>query len=313
VRREPKAAPRAAAAVLLTAVLLPGLSGLTGCASKPTFPGDRMAESVQKIAKDIHNLDAVAHVNNRTLGVQWTGDALLDEEGKGISKEVNELIGSLSSAVSRVALSTDRPVDFVVVSARGIQESMELRVIRRVDDIRRAQAEALSVTESMTRTLFQQVPFDPAQPGEFDTGDWTLEDFLTKQVLQRVRMAKPADPQNPVPSELYDGKFELDEKKHRTFEFSILTFKQENSRENILNVLRTVRDVFSAYRYDLFDQIVIRDLIHNRRLVIGKSTMKIFEAKKITEEELLSTRLAPDTSRPNAFKNALEVFGFNVS
>ena len=53
--------------------------------------------------------------------------------------------------------------------------------------------------------------------------------------------------------------------------------------------------------------------IHNRRLVIGKSTMKIFEARKITEDELLNTRLAPDKTRPNSFKNALEVFGFNIT
>lgn len=313
MKRERKPAPRAAAAVFL---LLAGMAAaLPGCSSEPTFPGDKMPESVEKIAQDVYKMDVTGDVNGTTLGVLWTGESLLDEAGKGISKQINEVIGNLSSAVSRVSLSTDRPVDFIVVAVRGKKEQMELRVVRRVDDIRRAQAEALPVEESMNRTLFQQLPYETekAATEPFDTGSWTLEDFIAKQILQRVRMAKPADPENPIPTELYDGKFSEDEKGQRIFEFSILTFKQENSKENLLTVLRTVRDVLHAYRYDAFDQIVIRDLIHNRRMVLGKSTMKIFEAKKISEEELLKTRLAPDNGRPNSFKNALEVFGFNVS
>lgn len=313
MKQRPKRQPRAfASALIFTAILV---SGLAGCSDKPTFSGDRMPESVEKISQDVYKLETKGDVKGTTLGVLWNGESLLDESGKGISKEINEIIGNLSSSVSRVALSTDRPVDFVVVAVRGAKEQMELRVVRRVDDIRRAQAEALPVQESMNRTLFQQLPYEPGKAATepFDTGNWTLEDFLSKQILQRVRMAKPADPENPIPTELFDGKFSQDEKGLRVFEFSILTFKQENSKDNILSVLRTVRDVFQAYQYDAFDQIVIRDLIHNRRLVLGKSTMKIFEAKKITEEELIKTRLIPDTGRPNSFKNALEVFGFNVS
>ncbi len=289
---------------------------LGGCENKPTFPGDQAASSVEKINHDVFKLESQADLKGRTLGVLWTTDSILDEAGKSISKNVNEIIGNLSQAVVRVALSTDRPIDFIVVAVRGLKEEMELRVVRSVDDVRRAQAEALSVTESMNRTLFQQLPVDaptgvPAKP--FDTGEWTLEEFLSKQVLQRVRMSKPVDPQNPMPTELYDGKYFKDEKNNRVFEFSILTFKQENSKDNILDVLRTVRDVIVGYQYDNFDQIVIRDLIHNRRLVIGRSTMKIFEAKQISEEDLLKTRLVSDTGRPSAFKNALEVFGFNIS
>lgn len=319
--REHSAQPRALAAEppaggLLGLVLTVILAGsLSGCSDKPTFSGDRMPESVKEISRSVYKLDVEADVHGDTLGVLWTGEVLLDEENKGISKPVNETIGNLSSVVSRVALSTDRPVEFVVVAVRGITEQMELRVVRRVDDIRRAQAEALPVPESMNRTLFLQAPFDPEKSADkpFDAGNWTLDDFLVKQTVQRVRMAKPADPKNPIPTELYDGKCVTDKKGLRTFEFSILTFKQENSRENILAVLRNVRDVLVAYRYDAFDQIIIRDLIHKRQLVIGKSTMKIFEARKITEEEILNTRLAPDNTRAGAFKNALEVFGFNIS
>ncbi len=311
MRRLPNTAPRLAAASFL--ILFAAAAGLSGCSTKPTFPGEQISDSVVKVAKDLYKLDVEVHLNERTLGVQWTGEALLDEAGKSLSKEVNEVIGNLSSVVSRVALSTDRPIDFIVVAARGVKESMELRIVRRMDDIRRAQAEALPMGESMNRTLFLQTPFDPAKLEEFDTHHWTLEEFLAKQMLQRVRISKPSDPANPIPSELYDGKFLIDEKDHRIFEFSVLAFKQENARENVLTVLRMVRDVLMAYRYDEFDQVIIRDLISNQRLVIGKSTMKIFEAKKITEDELLSTRMVKDSTQPNAFKNALEVFGFSIS
>ena len=48
--------------------------------------------------------------------------------------------------------------------------------------------------------LFLQLPFEPAKAKDtpFDTGDWSLEDFLTKQILQRVRMLKAPDPENPI-------------------------------------------------------------------------------------------------------------------
>lgn len=313
MRRSPKPAAAAFAAALFCSAAFAGT--FSGCSVKPTFPPDRLPESIVKISKQVHGIDVQADLEGKTLGILWTTDTLMDETGRGIAPVVMDRIGELTSSVSRVALSTDRPIEYVIVAVRGIKEKTEFQVIRSVDDIRRAYAEALSIPESMNRTLQYTKAFEveSEEAGAFHTGNWTQEDFIAKLILQRVRMAKPIDPENPIPTELYDGKYYLDEKGSRVFEFAVLTLKKDDSNENIATVLRMIREVFGGYRYDNFDQIVIRDLIHQKQLVIGRSTMKIFEANKITEEELISTRLVADTGRTNALKNALEVFGFNVS
>lgn len=291
---------------------------LAGCSMKVSFPSDQIAPSIQNICKEVYQMDSVAAVNGKSIGVLYYTDTILDETGRQIAKEAHEKIGNLTQAVTRVGLSTDREVDFVVVAIRGRNEQMELRIIRSMDDIRRAQAEALSIPESMNRTLFAQSRYAPAKEDEtagFELPDLRMDEFIVLQILQRIRFGpfseekadneKEPDPAQ-MPTEYFDGKAH-EVAGQKVLEFTLLTIKEEKSDENLRGLLRAIRGVLAGYEYKDFDRIVIRDLLRGKKMVFGRSTFELFNRGKLSEDDLLSRNYVEDAATSRIFKNALEV------
>lgn len=291
----------------------------SGCSVKATFPSDKAGASIQSICRDVYKMETLGAANGKSIGALYYTDTILDETGKQISKEAHEKIGNLTQAVTRVGLSTDREVDFVVVAVRGQKEQMELRIVRSMEDIRKAQAEALSIPESMNRTLFVQSRYTPAKEGEeagFELQDLKMEEFLILQILQRVRFGAfsndkeknetqdPAAPQ--VPTEYFDGR-PVETDGQRVMEFTLLTLKEEKSDENLRHLLRAIRSVLSGYDYKDFDRVMIRDLLRGKKMVFGKSTFELFNRGKLSEDDLLNRNYVEDAATSKIFKNALEV------
>jgi len=300
-------------------VLVLGILILTfsGCAPKATFPSATITDSIKEISKESYDLDVTARLSGKTVGVLLYLETMLDETGTQIPPEVHQMLGNLTQVITRVALSTDAELDFVVIAMRGQKEMMELRLVRSIDDIKKAHTEALSITESMNRSLFQQSRYDLglAEADPFPLPDIRLEDFLAQQILQRIRFAKAKDegeedaPAPAIPTELYDGRFSRDIG-GGTFEVSILNFQPEKSHENLLKTLRTVRDVLGGYQYEEYNWVIIRDLLTAKKITLDRNTVKSFWDKEITEEEIIDGFLTADVGQAQVFKNALEVFGF---
>jgi len=293
----------------------------SGCANKPTFPEATITDSIESITKDLYDLETTGRVAGETIGVMLYVDTMLDETKTTIPPEVHEKLGNLTQVVTRIALSTDAEVEFIVVAMRGEDELMELRLVRYVDDIKKAHTEALAITESMNRTLFQQARYDltAAQTEPFPLDRMTMEEFLTQQILQRTRFAKAKTeeeeeaPETPgMPTELFDGRFA-----HTvgggTFEFSVLTFQPAKSQENLLKILQNARDVLGGYKFEPFNWVIIRDLLTGQKITLDRHTLMSFWNKEISEEEILSTHVSQDIAQGQVFQNALEIFGLKTT
>lgn len=259
-------------------------------------------------------MDVIPADNGNTIGLLYYTDTIVNAEGTSISQDISEKLGELSQVVTRVGLSTDKDVRFTVVAVRGRQEGLELKIIRYLDDVKRAYAEALSTTESMARTVFDQQPYDPAAESDqyFKLEPLTLEDFLTAQALQRVRYSAVPEGEAPVPGMpqvLFDGTFRQSEEGKRYFEFSILTLEKEETIQNIRKLLETLRDVIPGYHYENYDGVIIRDLLNLKILKLDREDLESFHKKKMSSEDLIK-RLKGDTDRSKLFKEALEVFDY---
>lgn len=288
---------------------------MAGCAPRVTFPSHTIKQSIEGICRTQYDLDAVAGIAGRTVGVMSYVDRLVDESGNVDQEVIRRTLGDLILTVTRVALSTDVEVSFVIVSIRGREDQNEIRVIRNLDDIKKAQTEALSVDESLSRTLWEQFKYrlDPIDPYYFPLDDMSMETFFEKQIVQRIRFANQAGAAGNafMPSELIDGKFSVSATKGRIFEFSIVSFESVNPELNVLKVLRVINEVFKGYRFQGFDLILIKDLLSRKMLTVNRQTLQMYQDKSINEDEILRLGFKDDFSESERLRNALEIFGFS--
>ncbi len=306
------------------------LFSFIGCGPKHTYLSGTLTKAVESILIDEQDLTAEAQVAGKTLGAVLYLDTLIDPSGQ-VPKEVHEKMGQVMQAVTRVALSTDQPIDFLQVFIRDLKQGNELIVTRSMDDTRRANAEALGVEESINRTVFTQGHYeskpgtpkahlDPGQgepevdlvPGipEFHLKEVTLEAFLADQIAQRIRFSFAKDSQEAAenPLVLADGSVHESPDGLRHFYFSMIGFKSKEASSNISGMLKIVNDVFGGYEFTGYATVELRDYLNRQKLVVERQVLEDFRNKKITEKEILDRYLTESQSVQEAFK----LFGFNL-
>ena len=282
----------------------------SGCGPKYTYPSSTVPKSIEDICKKEYKIDVTARVVGKTVGALVTIDSVMDAKGQ-VSKEVNEVMGKVMLVVSRVALSTDLPIDFCTVLIRDKVHASELVIIRSLDDTKRANADALGVEESINRTLFGQTKYDPASGGNssFVLKEIHQENFLVDQMVQRIRLGFAKDMKDDVDRALVlvDGNFEAIQGKN-VFRFSVIALKAMDPKELVLTIFRVVNEVLAGYQFTGFDTVEIQDYLNRQKLVLDRQTILDYQQKKISEAEILKRFLVESQSIQEAFK----LFGFNV-
>ena len=163
--------------------LIPYFFFFSGCASHYTYPADKVPQSIERICKEEYHIEVTARVVGKTVGALMYVDELIDTKGQ-IHKEVYEKMGKLLQVVSRVSLSTDLELDFCSIVIRDKKSANELTITRSIDDTRRANAEALGVDETISRTLF-------------DRGKYAKDSLGNSPfILKEVRLENPAGRSN---------------------------------------------------------------------------------------------------------------------
>lgn len=288
-----------------------------GCGPKYTYPADTAAQSVETLAKKDYDLDVNARAIGKTLGALHYVDDILDESGQ-IPREIHEQMGKIMQAVTRVALSTDLPLDFCVVIIRDRAHLNELTITRSVDDTKRANSDAIGVEESINRTLFGQGKYQPAGQGEraFVLKDVTLEDFLAEQIAQRVRFGFAREAKEEQPEDagqqafvLVDGIFNRSETGEKKFRFSVLSLKAQEPHQTLTAVLRALSDVLGGYHFTDYSGIEVLDYLNRQKLEIPREVLQALQEKKITEQEIFDKYLTESQTIQEAFK----LFGFNLT
>ncbi len=286
----------------------------TGCGPKYTYPADTVPKSIEDICSKENHLDVSARVAGKTAGAMIYIDNLVDEKGQ-IPKDVHEKMGQIMQAVTRVALSTDRDIDFCVVVIRDRANKNELVVTRSLDDTKRANSDAIGIEESINRTLFSQGKYQPSPEGEknFVLKEVKFETFLAEQIAQRIRFnfskdLKDTKEETNQAFVLVDGLYDASPDARR-FRFALLSLKTAQPRETIANVLKTVSAVLGGYHFTDFNEMEILDYLNRQKLVINEKTLEAYQAKKITEQEILDRYLTESQSIQEAFK----LFGFNLA
>lgn len=284
---------------------------VSGCGPKYTYPGDSVPKSIEEIDRKEYKIDSNARVVGKTVGAVVYLDSIVDAKGQ-IPKEVHETMSKVMQAVTRVALSTDLPLEFCTVVIRDRQHGNELVITRSLDDTKRANADAIGIEESINRTVFGQDRYklEAKAPDSFVLKDVKLEDFLAEQIVQRIRFGNAKEStaeETPKSTVLIDGAFDETATK-RSFRFSMISIKSEDPKKTVLDVFRMINRVLEGYAFAGFDTIEVQDYLNRKKLVVDRQTLLDFQHKKITEEQILQKCLLESQSIQEAFK----LFGFNL-
>jgi len=290
--------------------IVSGLVFLAGCGSKFTYPANGVPKSIEKICRDEFQIDATARIVGKTVGALLYVRSIVDPKGQ-IASEVHDKMGKVMQTVTRVALSTDLQVDYCVVVIRDTSQGNELTIVRALEDTKRANADAIGIEESINRTLFQQGRTQPnlSNGKNFVLKEIKTENFIAEQIAQRIRFGFAKDPKDSAnkPLNLVDGAFHEEHGK-RIFRFSLIALKLDRSHQNILNVFRTVNEVFAGYQFASFDELEVNDYLNREKLVVDPQTLLDYRTKKISDNQLLEKCLQESQSVQEAFK----LFGFST-
>ncbi|OGW81788.1 MAG: hypothetical protein A3C47_07400 [Omnitrophica bacterium RIFCSPHIGHO2_02_FULL_51_18] len=301
-----RARNKAALAGFLALLLL-----FPGCGPrKYTYPADKVPGSIEEISRKDYNLVVKARVVGKTVGALLYVNSILDKDGQ-IPKDLNEKMGKLMQVVTRVALSTDLPLEYCLVVIRDRVHPHQLMITRSLEDSKRAYADVIGVEESINRTLFGQDKYELIKDAKstFVLKDVRHEDFLTDQIVQRVRFNYSKDAKDELDKALLmmDGSFDTSTGQ-RVFRFSLIALKSEDPREMVLNVFKTVNRVLEGYKYADFDAVEIQDYLNRQKLVVDRNALFDYQKKKITDQEILDRFLTESQSIQEAFK----LFGFSI-
>jgi hypothetical protein len=102
-----------------------------------------MVEHVQRIMKDEYKLDSTAKLNQTSLYIDIVLNGILSSEQKTLGEMLKKLQGGMLTA-TRVALSSDVNVIYIVVTARDPGQKMYVRLIQRIQDIKAFMYQRLS-------------------------------------------------------------------------------------------------------------------------------------------------------------------------
>jgi hypothetical protein len=265
----------AAGAVLLLA---------TSCENRPTYPKERLAESLQEILTS-EQLHASVRFIDHTLAVQFDYPGALAQADNqiGIGQNFDEAARKALTATHRVLLSSDAEVHFYVLLLSDPQTpGAYLTMVRYMDDVRRANANMINTFEMFARTIFELnfVGPTPLTLEQYVPRDIQLEDFLSWQLARRIQHAliDELQPADAVKVGRCGGRFQDGE-----FAFTLDVAPATSGSLDDATLRRVfhtstnvIAKVLSSYKFESYDTVRLVHPLTGRNFVLPKTHLQAF-------------------------------------
>jgi len=253
--------------------LLMGCLLHNGCA--PTYPKERLAQSLVDVCKREYGIDVQAKLQGKTVVVFIPLEELFDFKLEIVPGAI-EKIENVILTTSRVIFSTDAKVDFYTIIAADVKTTAaELVLIRCMDDVYKFMHEWIG-REDYRRRVLWQVNFNSKllhlEKFDFDIPEMTLPVFLAEQTAQRLNFIFDS-------AVAYKVKIKPEfnpEKKQ--FVFSVIVSDSTRFTNVYVPIIaREAYTVFKEYGFTDFDRVMIKNQLLNNIAVITKQDMPSYQ------------------------------------
>ncbi len=161
---------------------------------RPTFPASRIAASLRRMCSTDYKLSVEARLEKKVLqALVWKVGLFKGEshELQGLNRDALDAIDHVLLCATRIALSTDAPLDFIEVKIADVLSGSTVTLWRYVPDIRDSMYQRIGDTEYFNRLVIEihpgpegEVPRKLDQPWDRPV---TMAEFLAKQIISRAR------------------------------------------------------------------------------------------------------------------------------
>ena len=157
----------------------------------PTYPKEKIIEGVKTLCEKEYSVEVEVVIEGSTMGVRMPIEGLFDADTFQINTKSFDKITGVMLSASRVALSSDKSIDFYTVIAHDQKvPGAEVVMTRYVHDLRRFFLGDISRGEFTKRMVFD-VRFNPqgiidTWLGSFTLKQYSLADFMIAQIQRRI-------------------------------------------------------------------------------------------------------------------------------
>ena len=235
---------------------------ISACA--PTYPKEKVIESIVKISREKYDVEVEAKQINRTICVLVPG-----EDFFGINKgnllafnpKKEKKLNKLLFSISRILFNSDMEIDFYLIKVIEENKGIELRIIGYVDDIKHALIGSFPPGDLQLRRVFEVNRYSKnngTERGKFEEAKWG--DFLIKQIRNRV-MAK------------FPGKIDLAGNKEEGKLVFVLV-SRDNNQKIIDYTCQTIARVIEIYKFEDFESVNLLELNTGKVIVLDKKNLE---------------------------------------
>lgn len=179
------------------------LAGLCAC-NRPTYPANRVAQSVEELIKKEYGMDGTARVAGQTLYLDIHLAGLATTDTKKLSAVMEHIQGAVLT-VTRVALSTDAPITFLVVTGNDPAWQIGLRIVEHLQDVKDYFYQRISRSDYEGRMIFELEFGDEAQAmfaegvllypaGAGADSGMTMNEFAGRLIVSQFNTANRTNP-----------------------------------------------------------------------------------------------------------------------
>ena len=179
-------------------------AAFSGC--NPSYPADRLTDSIQALVKKEYNLESKASLVGNTLYLDIKLEDISSTEAKKLTAMLEKLQGAVLSIV-RVSLSTDAKVNFMVVTASDPVWKFGIRIIEQLQDIKDYLYMKISRGDYEGRLVME---IDIGHGGAINyTSDReiTTDEFIGRLIVSQFNMVLRSNPFLSILMDKYELKY----------------------------------------------------------------------------------------------------------
>lgn len=259
---------------------------LAGCSTRPTYPKERLAESLQQVLAEDH-LSTTVRFFDYTLAVQleYPHALAMQDNEIVVGPAFNEAARKVLMAIHRVLLSTDAEVRFYILLLSDPETpGAYLTMVRSIDDLRRAEVSMLNTEELMERTVFDLnfVGSKALTIEQYVPRGIRMEEFLSWQLARRLQHQLTATLQlsgraevGRCGGEFRDGEFAFTLNVIPPADGAVLD--EATVKEIFQTSTSEIAKVLSGYQFNSFETIRLILPATNSNIVLPKTHLQAFQ------------------------------------
>lgn len=170
-------------------VFLVSFSGCYGV----SYPKDNITGSLEALVKKECGVECKAFITGRTLYLDMPLEGLTSND----QAKVNDAVKKMQSAVmaiTRVTLSSDSDIKYMIVSAFNPEKSVSFRILQNIDDVKGYLYMRISRGDYESRNLLEIEGPEMTHIILEDRHDLTDSEYVGRMIVSQINMAARTNP-----------------------------------------------------------------------------------------------------------------------